>query len=72
MRRSDHELIVRELRKVIEAQSQEIRELRDRLMYASGKPWTPPPLDPAEPEPELEHEDPDLPGYTSERELVGL
>lgn len=73
MRRSDHELVVRELRKLIDAQAAQIRELQDRLMYANGTPWTPPPLDPEpDPEPLEEHEDADFPGYTSNSLLTGV
>lgn len=74
MRRRDHEAIVAEKDRTIRRLERQVEQLLDRLTYALNPehPWTPPPLDPVDDEPEVEHEDPDFPGFTSREELVGF
>lgn len=54
---------------------QTIRDLTDRIMYLTGKPYAPTPLDlfePDEPDEPSKDEDETFPGMTSDPELVGL
>jgi hypothetical protein len=56
-----------------EALQRQVGELLDRIMYLTGKPYAPTPLEMIEPEEEPdEPEDADFPGFTANREAVGL
>lgn len=43
MRRRDHDRIVSDLRREVQFQREQIRDLTDRIMYLTGSTWTPPP-----------------------------
>jgi hypothetical protein len=57
-----------------EALRRQLNDLLDRIMYLTGKPYAPTPLELSDgPEPQEEKpEDPDYPGYTAHPEEVGL
>jgi hypothetical protein len=73
VRRKDHEEIVREKNKTISRLERENEQLLDRIMYLTGTPWTPPPVEIERLEDEeVEHEDADFPYMTSNPELTGI
>jgi hypothetical protein len=65
---------IRELRREKRELQQQVGQLLDRIMYLTGKPYAPTPLELADVADELEPtpEDPDFPGFTASREAVGL
>ena len=80
MRQSTHDRIVRGYEKTIARLERELEEAHNKLLFAAGKPYHVPPIEAeqamvdqmTEPEPEVEHEDPDLPGWTSDPLQVGF